>query len=272
MSQTGDAVVTLRKQARIAFITMNRPKALNALSSEVQRGIMDALTDVEQDDTIRAVILHGEGRAFSAGYDLGEDMGEHTPLHVRKQMRRIDNFAKAIWSFPKPLIAAVHGYCLGGACEVAMLCDLTIAEESASFGEPEIRFGAGSSLIMPWFVSMKAAKELLMSGNIVTARRAYDLGLVNQVVPDGSLLQAAEKKALLLAEIPPAALALTKHGINHSYELRGFLHALDYHSELVVQMLMAPNEEKEKFEEMCKEVGVKEATRWQKARFAALEQ
>jgi enoyl-CoA hydratase len=179
----------------------------------------------------------------------------------------MDNFVKTIWSYPKPTIAAIHGYCLGGACELAMLCDLSIATESARIGEPEVRMGLGSTLVLPWLVSMKAAKELLLGGALVSGTRAYELGIVSEVVADDKLIQAAEKKAGLLAAMAPPALRLIKEGINHSYELRGFSHSIDYHTHLSLMMMLSPSQEKNEFLKIRAEQGVRAASDWRRNLF-----
>jgi enoyl-CoA hydratase len=271
MKKRDGNVTQIDKKGKIAFLRMNRPEVLNALSSDLQEALADALADIEKDDEIRVAVLSGNGRAFSAGYDLSESIGEMTPLKIQLAIRKMDEFALTVWNFSKPLIAAVHGHCLGGGCEIAMLCDITIADEATVIGEPEIRFGTGSTLVMPWLVSMKAAKELLFSGSTISAQRAYELGIVNQVVPTGSVLDAAERKAKLLAEVPIAALVMTKRGINHSYSLRGFQNAVEYHSEMVTMMMLSPSEELNKFVDICNKEGVKEAAAWQKRRFTEFE-
>lgn len=150
--------IELSRQGRVATIRLNRPEKLNAINHDVKHEVMGVLGELAEDDEIRSVILTGNGRAFSAGYDLGGEL-PHEVEPMRRAAQASDLFAAAIWRFPKPLVAAVHGFCLAGACEIAMLCDVTIASESCKLGEPEIRFGSGSTLVMPWLVPMKVAKD-----------------------------------------------------------------------------------------------------------------
>jgi hypothetical protein len=159
--------VLYRCAGSTAEITLNRPEALNAINGAVHRGIHEGLERAVSDDAVRVVVIRGSGRAFSAGGDLvavaaGEDVGHPATL------------GRAIWSLAKPVIAAVHGYCLGQACELAAVCDLTVAAESATFGEVEINHGWGPPLpVTPYALGLKRAKEVLLLGEIVQ-RRAGD--------------------------------------------------------------------------------------------------
>ena len=262
---TYEAIEVERKD-RIAILRFNRPSKLNSMSEQLKKETVQALEELADDDSVRAVVLTGNGRAFSAGYDLE---GE-TPTEVRELRKAVmssDVFAHAVWSFPKPLIAAVHGFCLAGACEIAMVCDMTVATESCKFGEPEIRFGVSSTLIMPWVLPMKITKELLMGGSMITAQRAYEVGLVNRVVPDDELMPAAEKLAGLMATMAPAAVQYTKRGINATYELAGMQQAIANHTELLTQMMLADSEEKDTFLELAATQGVRAALNWRDGQF-----
>lgn len=262
--------IELERKDRIATIRFNRPDKLNSMNGQLKDETMDALNLLAADDSIRSVILTGNGRAFSSGYDLGHDLPEDV-RQLRANVQSSDIFASAIWNFPKPLIAAVHGYCLAGACEIAMLCDLTISTESCKFGEPEVRFGVSSTLVMPWVLPMKLTKELLMGGGMITAQRAYEIALVNKVVPDDELIPAAEKVAGLLATMAPAAVQYTKRGINATYEQAGMTQAIAYHTELLTQMMLAPSEEKDIFHEKSVAEGVRAALNWRDAQFKEFE-
>jgi enoyl-CoA hydratase len=262
---TYEAIVVERTD-RIAILRFNRPSKLNSMSEQLKKETLQALEELADDDSVRAVVLTGNGRAFSAGYDLE---GE-TPTEVRELRKAVmssDVFAHAVWSVPKPLIAAVHGFCLAGACEIAMVCDMTVATESCKFGEPEIRFGVSSTLIMPWVLPMKITKELLMGGSMITAQRAYEVGLVNRVVPDDELMPAAEKLAGLMATMAPAAVQYTKRGINATYELAGMQQAIANHTELLTQMMLADSEEKDTFLELAATQGVRAALNWRDGQF-----
>jgi len=212
---TADAV-RYETDGPVARITLNRPDKLNAINGRLHDALLAALARAEGDEAVRAVVLRGAGRAFSAGGDLkaaaaGEEMGHPSALGA------------AIWNLAKPVLAAVHGYCLGQAYELAAACDLTIATESAQFGEVEINNGWGPPLpITPFAVTLKRAKEILLLGEVFGARQALELGLVNWVVPDSDLDAAITKVTARLTSLPPAAVAANKRLVNQVYEDAGF--------------------------------------------------
>jgi enoyl-CoA hydratase len=218
MTETAAAdAVRYETDGPVARITLNRPDKLNAINGQVHDGILSALARAAADDEVRAVVLRGNGRAFSAGGDLkavaaGEEMGHPSVLGT------------AIWNLDKPVVAAVHGYCLGQAYELAVACDLTIAAESAQFGEVEVNHGWGPPLpITPFAVTLKRAKEILLLGEVFGARQALELGLVNWVVPDNELDAETAKVTSRITALAPAAVAANKHLVNQVYEDAGFL-------------------------------------------------
>jgi len=210
-------VVRYRVAGAVAEITLNRPEVLNAINGAVHRGILAALDRAAGDDTVRVVVLRGSGRAFSAGGDLkavaaGEDVGH--PLVL----------GQAIWNLAKPVIAAVHGYCLGQACELAGVCDLTVATTSARFGEVEVGLGWGPPLpITPFALGLKRAKEVLLLGEIFDAELAMQIGLVNRVVSDDGLDAEVAGITERIAGLKPEAVAANKRLINSRYERAGFV-------------------------------------------------
>ena len=207
-----------------ARIVLNRPTILNAMNKNVQRLLLAAFERAEADDDVKVVVLTGAGRAFSAGGDLYAYLypdDEPAPSGFDVQMK--------IWSFPKPVIAAVRGHAVGQACELAGVCDFTIAAEGARFGEIHIRHGFPPPvLITPFLVSMKNAKELLMLGEQIDAQDALRMGLVNRVVPSESLDAEAEAMARKLAALPQTTVRLNKLLVNRAYELAGLRAALAY--------------------------------------------
>lgn len=216
--------VLYEKQDGIARITLNRPVVLNALNKNVWRLLHAALTQAEMDDEVRVVILTGAGRAFCAGGDMWSSLypdDQPAPGGLEVQL--------LIWTLSKPVIAAVRGHAVGQGCELAGVCDLTIASEDAKFGEIQIRHGATPPvLITPFLVSMKHAKELLLLGEVVDAPEAQRLGLVNRVVPGARLDEEAEAMASKLAALPQATVRLNKMLVNRVYELSGLREAFGY--------------------------------------------
>ena len=205
--------------APIATVTLNRPKVLNALSPELIRELNSALGELDVDDSVRAVVLSGGPKVFAAGADIA-DMADRTAV---EQLRRDQTGRWAgIAAFSKPLIAAVNGYALGGGCELALMCDLIVAGDTARFGQPEINLGiipgAGGTQRWPRTVGKYVAMEAMLTGAPVAARRAYELGLVNKVVPSGMTVQVAQRTARLLAEKPPLAVRMAKEAILKAFE------------------------------------------------------
>ena len=208
----------------VATITLNRPLVLNAINRNLMRLLDAALDRAEEDEDVRAVILTGAGRAFSAGGDLWASLypdEEPAPGSLDVLMR--------IWSFPKPVIAAVRGHAVGQGCELAGVCDLTIASEDARLGEMQIRHGFGVPvLITPFLASQKQAKEVLLLGEVISAEDALRMGLVNRVVPDDQLEAAAADMAGKLASLPPSVVRLNKRLVNLVYEQMGLIDAVRY--------------------------------------------
>jgi enoyl-CoA hydratase len=211
--------ITVEVEAPIATITLNRPKVLNALSPELIREVNMALGEVDADDGVRAAVLTGGPRVFAAGADIS-DMAERTAV---EQLRRDQTGRWAgIAAFSKPLIAAVNGYALGGGCELALMCDLIIAGDTARLGQPEINLGiipgAGGTQRWPRTAGKYAAMEAVLSGSPISARRAYELGLVNKVVPSEMTIKVAQRFARQLAEKAPLAARMAKESVLKAFE------------------------------------------------------
>ncbi len=218
----------------VARITLNRPIVLNAINKNVTRLLDQALDRAESDDDVRAVILTGAGRAFSAGGDLWSSLypdDDPAPNSIDVMMR--------IWSFAKPVIAAVRGHAVGQGCELAGVCDLTVASDNAKLGEIQIRHGFGVPvLITPFLVGQKQAKEVLLLGEVVGAQDALRMGLVNRVMPDDQLDQAADEMARKLASLPPSVVRLNKRLVNLVYEQMGLIDAVGYRDHDALRELM----------------------------------
>jgi enoyl-CoA hydratase len=256
-------------------LTLNRPDVLNALSSALVEELSAALTRAADDQTARVLVIRGAGRAFCAGYDLKEEaahLAEHGTLDVaawREALAHDVGKMLEIFDHPKPVIAEVHGYCLGGGCDLMMMCDLAVAADDAMFGEPEIRFGSGVvTMVMPWVIGARRAKEFLLTGeDRVPADEALRLGLVNKVVPRDQLEQETLALAGKIAAMDPIAASLTKRSINRSMEIAGFREALAANVDLDAIIEAAETPERKEFNRIREEQGLKAAIAWRDERF-----
>ncbi len=223
-------LILTEKRDLVATITLNRPEKLNALSREMVAELLDAFEALRDDEEVRAVVLTGSGRAFSSGADLGGQRGEHGRTLEEWQARMAENMTRQfmVRDFPKPVIAAVEGYCLGRGCELALWCDVVVASETAWFGEPEIRHGSMVASMIPYLTNPQQAKLLILTGDTISAREAHEIGLVARVVPPASLLDDAARIARRMAMVPPFAVRYNKQLINAMYDSMGFRQAMDY--------------------------------------------
>ena len=224
------------KQGMIAKIIINRPEKRNALNSAVIHGIDEALKQAAEDPKVRAVILGGAGeKAFTAGFDLKEAM-EHNITGVverRKDTSEEIKFFMRMWNFPKPIVAAIQGYCIGGGITLAMLSDMVIASEDASFGNPEIILGYVPEFPMEvWKMPFNKVREFFYLSKFFTAAEMRDMNVVNQVVPYEKLEETAMAVANRIAQIPPESAKIIKYSLNKCYELQGFRSTIDFVSEM----------------------------------------
>ncbi|MDT4898044.1 MAG: enoyl-CoA hydratase [Acidobacteriota bacterium] len=206
----------VERRDRVALITINRPEKRNALNIKTREEGAALLEELRDDESVGVVIFTGAGdKAFIAGADIAEFAGR-TALTQRDVMMGRSLFT-AIDTFPKPVIAMINGYCLGGGCELALACDIRIASENASFGQPEINLGiipgGGGTQRLTRLVGEGKAMELILTGDIITAQTAYNLGLVNLVVPAADLEAKTMELANRIAEKSPVALRMAKEAV-----------------------------------------------------------
>ena len=209
----------VERDGRVGVVLMNRPKQLNALSGELMGAFVGALQELDADPEIRAIVLGGGERAFAAGADITE-LAAGTPITLYEN-RRIDQW-DAIRDLRTPLVAAVSGFCLGGGCELAMLCDIIVASESAKFGQPEINLGvlpgAGGTQRLTRAVGKAVAMDMILTGRMLSAREALDFGLVARVVAKEVWLDEAMRVAREIAAKGPIAVRLAKEAVDQAFE------------------------------------------------------
>ncbi len=198
---------------------LNRPQALNALSAELMGALVEALQALDEDDAIRAIVVGGSERAFAAGADI-QELASSTPISLYEN-RRVDRW-DVIRNLRTPLVAAVSGYCLGGGCELAMACDLIVASETATFGQPEINLGimpgAGGTQRLTRAVGKSVAMDMILTGRMLSAREALRLGLAARVVAKEVWLDEAKRVARTIAEKGPVAVRLAKEAVDKAFE------------------------------------------------------
>jgi enoyl-CoA hydratase len=237
-------LVTSRTDGAIALVAMNRPEKRNAIHRDVLRALADAVAAAERDREVRAIVLHGEGRVFSAGVDftmLAGDVagGERRPF--RAEVGEMQALVTRLEAVEKPIIAAMHRYVPGLALELALACDFRIATEDCELGLPEVRIGlvpdVGGTTRLVRTVGYAKAKELILTGRMIPAAEALRIGLVTSVVPDGTHLDAARRLAAEIAENAPLAVGLAKrlidlgvHTDKHTFQAM----------ELLVQSVLVP--------------------------------
>lgn len=211
-----EALLVEKLEGHVALLTVNRPDKLNALNGEVRCALVGALNTLLPDDEVRVVILTGAGeKAFIAGADIGE-FKDATPVQQYRSMER-GNIYSALEAFPKPVIAMINGYCLGGGCELAMACDIRIASDRASLGQPEVNLGiipgGGGTQRLPRLVGEGHALRLILSGEMIGAEEARTIGLVEEVVPAAELRERTLTLARTIASKGPVALQAAKESV-----------------------------------------------------------
>ncbi len=206
----------------IGYVTINRPKAMNALNMDVLNELYDVFTEIDQDKDLRAVILTGEGKAFVAGADIAQ-MHQLNALEGREMMMMGHKVMNLIENNEKPVIAAVNGFALGGGCELAMACDIRIASEKAKFAQPEVGLGIipgfGGTQRLARLVGKGMAKYMILTAEMIKAEEAHRIGLVEKVVAPEELLPEAERIAQTIAAKAPIAIATAKSAINNGYDM-----------------------------------------------------
>ncbi|MBR0552513.1 enoyl-CoA hydratase [Stakelama marina] len=211
--------ILVEKRGRVTLVTLNRPKALNALNSQILADLLAAMADFDADDSQGCAVLTGSEKAFAAGADIKEMQGQgFAEMYASNFFAGWEDFTRT----RKPVIAAVAGYALGGGCEVAMMCDFILAADTAKFGQPEIKLGVspgmGGSQRLTRAVGKAKAMEMCLTGRMMDAEEAERAGLVSRIIPATDLVEEAVKVATAIAEMPPLAVKANKEMVNAAYE------------------------------------------------------
>lgn len=214
--------ILVEREGRVAILTVNRPDKMNALNDQVRNDMLAALAEVEADDGVGVVVLTGAGeKSFIAGADIGEFAGR-TPFDQRHAMRSPRIF-DVMATFPKPVIAMINGFCLGGGCELALSCDLRVASEKARFGQPEINLGlipgGGGTQRLSRLVGLGQAMRMILTGDMIGAAEAKEIGLVEMVVPHEELRAKTMELAGKIASKSPLTLKVAKEAVRASQKL-----------------------------------------------------
>ncbi len=235
----------LEKRGAVALVTVNRPDKMNALNVRTREEILAVFKEFEQDASVRVVVITGSGeKAFIAGADIGEFTGK-SPLETREMMQKSRAF-DAMEDFPKPVIAMINGYALGGGCELAMSCDIRIASTKAKLGQPEIKLGiipgGGGTQRLPRLLGEGKAMELILTGDMIDAEEALRLGLLNHVVAPDQLEAKTMEIANRIAEMSPVALRMAKKSVKNAARL-GLATGLEAETDLFILCFTSDDKE-----------------------------
>ncbi|AQA01357.1 hypothetical protein BVC93_01700 [Mycobacterium sp. MS1601] len=261
--------IDLTKKDYLGIVTLNRPEKLNAIDERTFAELGSAIDELESDSEIRVAIIKGAGRAFSAGHDMTDELiPRETPPDLLSYTERNAAPWWRIWNSRLPWIAQVHGYCLGGANELALVCDFTICSTDVQFGIPDVQFQASPPFnILPWIVGMKKARELILTGRRVGAQEALELGMVNAVAEPEELEQRVFEMAADLAKSPTISMAMNKRTFNRAYEVQGLRAAIDAGRETFVMLQSSTSPEREEFDKIAEAEGMRAAFAWRDAKF-----
>jgi len=259
---------------RVATITLNRPERMNALSLKLIDEIMEAVRQADRDPEVRVIIVTGAGgKAFSSGYDIKESAQQPKRglVEWRARMQHDIAFTYTVWDCTKPVIAVIDGFCLAGALEFAMCCDIRYCSDDARFGAVEARFSNGiATMIMPWLIGQRC-RALLYTGDIFDASEAYRLGLVDKVFPKANLEAETTKIARRMSRVSGNCLKWNKRAINQTFETMGLRSAIQYGSEASAIMDATGSPEADTFETIRRNEGLPAALKWRAAQFADYE-
>jgi len=273
--------IIYEKKPPIAYVTLNRPEKLNSISEQMRMELRDALGDAGWDDpAIRVIVIKGAGRGFSAGWDLSESaargerimrkLGSAGQYWMAKNIHKV--LWECVWENPKPVIAQVHGFCLAAGMAFASQSDLCICSEDSLFGYNQIRSGGPFITVLnPYIIGMKKAKELMYTGNLMDAQEAWRVGLVSKVVPQDKLEEEVNKLANTISKVAGVVVEYSKKAINNVYELMNYRKAHEWGDEyeMLPPMSIAEesNWERAEYDRLNASEGLKAALDWRQSRF-----
>lgn len=260
--------ISVETEGPVCTITFRRPRKLNALTDAITTEMTAALDVIASDDSIRVVVLTGEGRAFSAGFDVseGEDMPERNPAYWKKHFSLAFTALRRMWSLPQPIVAKVRGACLGGGFAFSLACDLAYCSDDAYFGEPEVKFGGSTMFpLLPFIVGIRTYNELLFTGRFLDAAKAASLGIVNEMVPAADLDARVDQVVRHMCLLPSGTLVKNKSLMHRYYDAMGMQTMINMTMDNSIIGLSVGNDGE--FVKISRELGVTAALQWQKARF-----
>src|SRR5215510_5202141 len=230
-SMTDDVILVDEPAPRVRRITMNRPEKRNSLVHPLRGAILETLREHDQDAGASVTIIRGAGPSFSAGYDLGggnvgQEMPYYTPGGEGAWPRHVTEGWMSIWDLAKPVIAQVHGYCLAGGSELATGCDLVYVASDAKIGYPAVRFGTPDMQFHAWFMGMRAAMEMMLTGDSISGDQAVALGWANRAFPEAALDDEVVAVATRIAKIPPDIAQLNKRTVHRAMDVMGLRAAI----------------------------------------------
>lgn len=259
---------------RVAILTLNRPERMNALGKRLVDEMIAAIAEADADAEVRVIIITGAGeKAFSVGYDIKEsaEIPERTLAEWRARMQKDLKFTYAPWDCGKPVICAINGFCLAGALEFVLCCDIRYCSQDARFGVVETRFSNGiATMIMPWILGNRC-RELIYTGDMFGADEACRLGLVDRVFPKPKLYAETLKIAKRMSRVGLDCLRFNKRAINQTFETMGLRAAIQYGSEACALMDAIGSPEAGEFDRLRRSKGLSEALKWRDGQFAPFE-
>lgn len=262
-----------RVDDRVAFVVLNRPTQMNALNGELIEEFVNSISVADADPDVRVVVISGAGgKAFSSGYDMKDptEISYLTAIQRRERMGQDLRFVFSVWDCTKPVIAMIDGYCLAGAFELAMFCDVRCCSDVSTFASLEARFSSAVTMIMPWLIGQRS-RLLIYTGDTFGAAEAERLGLVDRIFTKDELSDGVTKIAKRMSRVALSFLQLNKKSLNQTFEIMGFRAALQYSSELGSMMLGDSSPEACQFNAIRCRDGLAAANRWRAEQFAPYE-